>query len=41
MNRPGYDLSILGISPVPGVGKIALANENAMNASFLSEPLSD
>lgn len=43
MNKIGYDLSFLGISPAGqgGVGKVALANESAMNASFLSEPLSD
>ena len=42
MNK-GYDLGFLGISPAGqgGVGKVAIANESAMNASFLSEPLSD
>lgn len=42
MNK-GYDLGFLGISPVGqgGIGKVAIANESAMNASFLSEPLSD
>lgn len=39
----GYDLGFLGICPAGqgGVGKVALANEAALNASFLSEPLSD
>ena len=43
MNKMGYDLGFLGIAPAGqgGVGKVALANESAMNASFLSEPLSD
>ena len=42
MNK-GYDLSFLGVLPVGqgGIGKVALANEAALNASFLNEPLSD
>ena len=38
-----YDLSSLGIAPAGrgGVGVVSLANEDAMDASFLSEPLSD
>lgn len=43
MKKMSYDLGFLGIAPAGqgGVGKVAIANESAMNASFLSEPLSD
>ena len=37
----GYDLGFLGIGKSAGIGKVAIANEAALNASFLSEPLSD
>lgn len=43
MNKIGYSLSDLGILDAgrASVGAVAIANEAAMNASFLSEPLTD
>jgi len=43
MNFKGYNLGSLGIAPAgqAGVGVVAVANEAAMDASFLSAPLSD
>lgn len=42
MNPRSFSLSPLGIlAGAPQVGKVTLANENAMAASFLSQPLTD